>query len=118
MEYDIYRRKSFPEEDFCDFMKFYEQVEQEDFDLCVATQKGLNAGIYSSGVLHPRTENGVIYYHQRVKDLCMAHLKLEKDIGHEVHPARPRSQESEATGTVSAINICSGNQNGNHTLSW
>lgn len=30
--------------------QFYEQVEQEDFDLCVSTQKGLNAGIYSSGV--------------------------------------------------------------------
>lgn len=71
--------------------QFYEQVEQEDFDLCVSTQKGLNAGIYSSGVcalisfsvqriiflnisvVHPRRENGVIFYHQRVKGENLFH---------------------------------------------
>lgn len=36
-----------------------EQVEQEDFDLCEATQKGLEAGVYSKGILNPHHENGV-----------------------------------------------------------
>lgn len=36
-----------------------EQVEQEDYDLCEATQRGLEAGVYSRGILHPRNENGV-----------------------------------------------------------
>ncbi|KAH8109535.1 ISP domain-containing protein [Phellopilus nigrolimitatus] len=50
MEYDVYRRKTVPYEELREFMKFYEQVEQEDYDLCVATQRGLNAGVYSQGM--------------------------------------------------------------------
>ncbi|EJD06367.1 ISP domain-containing protein [Fomitiporia mediterranea MF3/22] len=49
MEYDVYRRKNVSYEELREFMKFYEQVEKEDYDLCVATQRGLNAGIYSHG---------------------------------------------------------------------
>lgn len=39
------------------YPQFYEKVEQEDYDLCVATQKGLNAGIYSQGF---RKSNAVL----------------------------------------------------------
>jgi hypothetical protein len=60
MEYDVFRRKKVPEPDFREFMKFYEAVEQEDYDLCVATQRALNVGVYSKGILHPAREVGVL----------------------------------------------------------
>ncbi|TDL15448.1 ISP domain-containing protein [Rickenella mellea] len=50
MEYDVFKRKSVQDHDLRDYMKFYEQVEQEDFDLCTATQRGLNSGVYSKGI--------------------------------------------------------------------
>lgn len=33
----------------CLRFQFYEQVEKEDYDLCVATQRNLNTGVYSHG---------------------------------------------------------------------
>lgn len=58
-EYDVFRHKSMGMAELREFMKFYEQVEVEDFDLCEATQRGLEAGVYSKGILHPDNENGV-----------------------------------------------------------
>ncbi|CCO35484.1 hypothetical protein BN14_09602 [Rhizoctonia solani AG-1 IB] len=75
-----------------DYMEFYEQVEEEDYLLCVATQRNLNTGIYSRGVLHPTNENGVLYYQGRVKEYVEEHMALEKKLGHEWNPATPRSQ--------------------------
>jgi hypothetical protein len=39
------------------------QVEEEDYLLCVATQRNLNTGIYSRGVLHPDKEVCFQYLH-------------------------------------------------------
>lgn len=104
------------------------QVEEEDYDLCVATQRNLNAGIYNRGVLNPNTEvcslasffipstesssgqNGVLYYQGRVKEYVEEHLALEKKLGNEWNPAQPRSQcESKGTkgcGGESADSVC------------
>ena len=35
-------------------------IEQEDYLLCLKTQLGLNAGVYSQGILNPSRENGVL----------------------------------------------------------
>lgn len=64
-------------------------MEKEDYDLCVAAQKGLNAGVYTHGIrkaalmmnlsppnsvasltVHPERENGVTYYQGRVVGGC------------------------------------------------
>ncbi|KAH7325227.1 hypothetical protein B0J17DRAFT_723245 [Rhizoctonia solani] len=92
MEYDVFKRKSVSMEELKEYMEFYEQVEEEDYLLCVATQRGLNTGIYSRGVLHPNNENGVLYYQGRVKEYVEEHLALEKKLGREWNPATPRSQ--------------------------
>ncbi|KAL5526168.1 hypothetical protein ACEPAG_7506 [Sanghuangporus baumii] len=107
MEYDVYRRKTVPYEELREFMKFYEQVEKEDYDLCVATQRGLNAGIYSHGFLHPDRENGVHYYQELTIDFCEKHLEAENAAGHEISPARPASQQEDPnTSTCAASKIC------------
>ncbi|KAG8740233.1 hypothetical protein FRC10_004573 [Ceratobasidium sp. 414] len=56
MEYDVFRHKSVSMEQLREYMQFYEQVEEEDYLLCVATQRNLNTGIYGRGVLHPDKE--------------------------------------------------------------
>lgn len=116
MEYDVYKNKSMSMEKLREFMKFYEQVEQEDFDLCEATQRGLQAGIYSKGNLHPRNENGVLYYQQRVLDYVMEHHEAENEAGHEINPAEPASQQAE--NTCSASTICSSLSKDNSVLAW
>lgn len=80
MNYDVFKRKGIPIDEFRDWFKFYEQVEKEDYDLyessclaaltphsaemfchsCVGAQKALNAGIYSKGILQPDNERGVL----------------------------------------------------------
>ncbi|ELU37058.1 hypothetical protein AG1IA_08913 [Rhizoctonia solani AG-1 IA] len=91
MEYDVFKRKTVSMERLKEYMEFYEQVEEEDYLLCVATQRNLNTGIYSRGVLHPSNEV-LLYYQARVKEYVEEHLALEKRLGHEWNPATPRSQ--------------------------
>ncbi len=85
--YDIYRKKGTSDEEIKEFVDFLQQVEIEDFDLCEATQKNLNQGIYSTGFLHPQKERGVLYYQNVVKDLVKAHFDKEEKAGHPINPA-------------------------------
>jgi Ring hydroxylating alpha subunit (catalytic domain) len=104
LEYDIYNRKGAHPSEIKNFIEFLKEVEQEDFDLCEATQKNLNSGVYMSGPLHPVKENGVLcesiiidnlclytdlgtVYQVKTKEMIMEHLKLEKEAGKEIHPA-------------------------------
>ena len=52
-----------------------------------------------------------------LKEICSDHFKLEKEVGREVYPARPGSQDTETTGCVNN-GACSGNQDGDITLNW
>ncbi|KAG8778201.1 hypothetical protein FRC12_025113 [Ceratobasidium sp. 428] len=109
MEYDVFKRKTVSTEQLKEYMQFYEQVEEEDYFLCVATQRNLNTGIYSRGVLHPSNENGVLYYQGRVKHYVEEHLALEQKLGHEWNPAQPRSQceSKEIKGCGQTDSVCS-----------
>lgn len=42
-------------------------VTQEDIDICEIVQKNLSAGVYQTGELSPRHENGVVYFHDLVR---------------------------------------------------
>jgi len=115
LEYDVYKHNSVGMEELKDFMKFYEQVEQEDYDLCEATQRGLEAGIYSKGTLHPNKENGVLYYQGLILDRVTKHRDAEKEAGRELNPAVPQSQRSDSTCATSFI--CS-SMGGTGVMSW
>lgn len=58
MEFDYYYNGE--EEAFEKYLKFVRQVALEDFELCVATQKNLQKGVYCEGILNPVKESGVI----------------------------------------------------------
>ncbi|EJD06366.1 Rieske [2Fe-2S] domain protein [Fomitiporia mediterranea MF3/22] len=117
MEFDVFRRKGVPEEVLLENRKFYTQVQQEDFDLCENAQRGLNAGIYHKGVLHPEEEKGVLYYQSRVLDFCQTHLQLERQLGKVIYPARPLSQDDGEAPSCEASRLCA-ELDANGTMSW
>ncbi|KAG7844548.1 hypothetical protein KL941_003924 [Ogataea angusta] len=88
LQYDIYTKKGLAEDKKKEFVDFLQQVEIEDFNLCVQTQKNLNQGIYSTGYLHPLKERGVLHYQGLVKDMVKKHFELEQKEGREINPAR------------------------------
>lgn len=93
--YDIYKKKGISKEEIDDFVEFLQQVEIEDFDLCEATQKNLNSGVYSTGFLHPEKERGVLYYQNMVRDLLVEHVEKEKALGKPINPATIGSASAE-----------------------
>lgn len=44
-------------------------VTQQDIDICEIVQRNLSAGVYDTGELSPRHENGVVYFHDLVRDI-------------------------------------------------
>ena len=87
LEYEIYGRKGLDDSKIQEFIKFLREVEKEDYDLCVACQKNLNAGVYLAGALNPDKENGTLFYQSLVKKMVLQHLALEKEKGEKVNPA-------------------------------
>ena len=51
-----------------EFLKFIEQVTNEDIAICEAVQKNLEAGAFVEGRLNAERENGVLYFHQLVRE--------------------------------------------------
>lgn len=50
-----------------EFLRFVEQVTDEDISICEAVQKNLESGAYAAGLLNAERENGVAYFHSRVR---------------------------------------------------
>jgi len=87
LQYDIFTKKGLPQAEKDEFVEFLQQVELEDFDLCVKTQQNLNQGIYSTGYLHPTKEIGVVYYQEIVKDMVKEHFAKEQELGKQINPS-------------------------------
>ncbi len=67
LEYAIRFRKDLPNEKRQEFMDFINCLTLEDIAMCEAVQKNMEAGVYTHGYLHPKRENGVIYFHELVR---------------------------------------------------
>lgn len=87
LQYDIYTKKGLADDKKKEFVDFLQQVEIEDYDLCVATQKNLKNGIYNTGYLHPTKEKGVLHYQGVVRDMVKKHHALEEAAGKSINPA-------------------------------
>ncbi|OJD25592.1 hypothetical protein ACJ73_03038 [Blastomyces percursus] len=102
MEYEVYRHARCTDDEFAEMDAFMKQIEEEDRVLCTLVQANLNVGVYRSGPLHPRDEMGVAYVKELVKRAVMAHVQMEKDVGHEVWPAAARDRDGKLGGTLDA----------------
>lgn len=94
LQYDIYTKKGLNDDKKKEFVDFLQQVEIEDYNLCEATQKNLNNGIYKTGYLHPTRERGVLHYQSLVRDLVKKHYAIEEAAGHQVNPAALSASQS------------------------
>lgn len=106
LQYDIYTKKGSTETQKKEFVDFLQQVELEDFNLCEATQKNLNNGVYSTGYLHPTKEKGVLHYQSLVSKMVKAHYAIEKEVGQAVNPAALTPTQNEEAEELEQI--CSG----------
>jgi len=88
MQYEVYRHDDSTDSDFKEMDDFFKQVESEDKFLCNNAQQNLNSGGYVSGPLHPHNEKGVLHFKSLVKELLYEHREKEKNVGHEIKPAR------------------------------
>lgn len=100
LQYDIYKKKGLAQSEIDDFVEFLQQVEIEDFDLCEATQKNLNTGVYSTGFLHPEKERGVLFYQNMVRDMVVEHVQKEKEAGHVINPATVGKESASEEGKM------------------
>ncbi|ODV96056.1 hypothetical protein PACTADRAFT_40911 [Pachysolen tannophilus NRRL Y-2460] len=87
LQYDIFTKKGLADDKKKEFVDFLQLVELEDFNLCELTQKNLNEGVYSTGYLHPKKENGVLFYQKIVKEMVKEHWAKEKEAGKPINPA-------------------------------
>lgn len=56
VENEVYRHKDATDAEFEAINAFYRQVLDEDKELCVGTQRNLDAGVFVNGELHPNKE--------------------------------------------------------------
>lgn len=88
MEYEVYRHVDATDDEFNYIDQFFKRVLNEDKDLCNATQRNLNAGVFVNGQLHPDLESAPIFFQNTVKRLLTDHRAEENALGQDIWPAR------------------------------
>lgn len=106
MSYEVYRNKNSSDEDFDVINDIYKRVMSEDKYLCANAQQNINAGVFVNGEMHPRLEQGPLFFQSSVRDAVTAHHKAERRRGAEIWPAR---QQLPGSAKVAAedISFCS-----------
>ncbi|KAI8687446.1 Choline monooxygenase, chloroplastic [Fusarium sp. Ph1] len=98
MEYDVFRHNNTDDDNFKRINEFFNQVLQEDKDLCNGTQKNLEGGIFINGQLHPEKEKGPIFFQETIRQVVMEHRAREEEAGHDIWPASPPPTAAMKTG--------------------
>lgn len=106
MSYEVYKNKNSSDEDFQVINDIYKRIMSEDKYLCANAQQNINAGIFVNGELHPKMEQGPLFFQKSVREAVTAHYNQERKAKHEIWPAR---QNLPSTATVSEkdIGFCS-----------
>ncbi|KAM0235094.1 hypothetical protein ACHAPO_005888 [Fusarium lateritium] len=84
MEYEVYRHKDATDEGFKTIDEMFKRILTEDKWLCNNAQKNLKAGVFVNGEMHPKLEQGPLYFQHRVRGILTAHRELEKKAGREI----------------------------------
>ncbi|RKL38099.1 hypothetical protein BFJ72_g7561 [Fusarium proliferatum] len=107
MEYEVYRHKNATDEGFQAIDAMFKRILAEDKWLCNNAQKNLNAGVFVNGEMHPKMEQGPLYFQHRVRGILNGHYQLEKAVGKEINPAQHVPSDA-SRGTESDMGFCSG----------
>ncbi|KAJ1327361.1 choline monooxygenase [Microdochium nivale] len=108
MSYEVYRNKHSTDEQFNTINDIYKRIMSEDKHLCAAAQENINAGIFVNGELHPRLEQGPLFFQNVIRESVMSHHKAEQKAKQEIWPARQVMPGNKA-GQVSEkdLGLCS-----------
>ncbi|KAI1823801.1 hypothetical protein F4861DRAFT_531371 [Xylaria intraflava] len=90
MHYEVYRNKNSSDDDFQVINDIYKRVMSEDKYLCAKAHQNIQAGVFVNGELHPKMEQGALYFQKLVRDLVAAHHGREQRDKREIWPARQR----------------------------
>lgn len=107
MSYEVYRNKNATDEDFERVNQMYKRIMSEDKVLCDAAQRNVDAGVFISGLLHPRMEKGPLYFQKLCREAVTEHHDREKAAKKEIWPARQQIPETEVLSEKD-IEFCSG----------
>jgi hypothetical protein len=107
MEYEVYRHKDASDKDFKTIDEMFKRILAEDKWLCSNAQKNLNAGVFVNGEMHPKMEQGPLYFQHRIRDILGEHHLLEKTAGREINPAQQLVSDG-SKETEEDMSLCSG----------
>ena len=88
MRYEVYRHKEAPKSEFDFIAQMYRRVMSEDKALCEASQKNLNRGVFVNGEMHPRLEQGPLFFQAKCREMVKEHREREMLIKREIWPAQ------------------------------
>lgn len=106
-EYDVYKLNTVnaTPEAHHRMVAFYQKVTQEDIDLCNEVQRNMQRRVFSSGLLHPFHEEGVVAFQGTVKKAVAEHAEREKKAGKKIWPAERIEEGADATICTKGENI-------------
>ncbi|KAK5626487.1 hypothetical protein RRF57_002202 [Xylaria bambusicola] len=90
MYYEVYRNKNSSDGDFTVISDIYKRVMSEDKYLCANANKNIQAGVFVNGEMHPKMEQGPLFFQKLVRDLVTDHHKQEKKAGKKIWPAQQK----------------------------
>jgi hypothetical protein len=88
MYYEVFRNKNSSDEDFQVINDMYKRIMSEDKYLCANAHKNIQAGVFVNGELHPKMEQGPLFFQKLVRELVTEHHNKEKKARKEIWPAR------------------------------
>ncbi|EEU37481.1 uncharacterized protein NECHADRAFT_51619 [Fusarium vanettenii 77-13-4] len=107
MEYEVYRHKNASDEDFTKIDEMFKRILSEDKWLCNNAQKNLNAGVFINGEMHPKMEQGPLYFQSQVRKFLNQHHRLEEAAKKEIRPAQQVLSGDKSVTEVD-MGFCSG----------
>jgi hypothetical protein len=119
MHYEVFRNKNSSDADFKLISEMYARVMSEDKVLCDRAQKNLNAGVFTSGQLHPHCEKAPLYFQASIREMVTAHHRREKVAGGEFWPAKHKLPGGEVVNEED-LEMCGGTacDSQDDTLVW
>lgn len=105
MSYQVFRNKNSSDEDFKVINDIYKRIMSEDKVLCLNAQKNINAGVFINGEMHPRLEQGPLFFQNSVREAVNAHHRQEQRARREIWPAQ-QTLPGSASATRDDIGFC------------
>ena len=87
MIYEVYRNVKAPRDEYDNVDAIYKRVMSEDKALVLAAHENIERNVFINGELHPRLEQGPVFFQKVCREVVMDHLKEEKKAGHKIWPA-------------------------------